>query len=168
MRRSSPTTPATIKFVSIPACSWKPVIDASRPPAPLSYMCQTSGRAVGAVEPNSLHVLQNVLEEGKLFQHKSELCSRTPQCHALFCRAVTNRLFSYRFFLANPYRFMGVANMFVLHVAKRSETSALQARGMAAFPSNLHPITCLLSHCHVQFTQKTRLDRLIDSNSLIR
>ena len=31
------------------------VSEASRPPAPLSYMCQTSGRAAGAVKPNSVY-----------------------------------------------------------------------------------------------------------------
>ena len=46
-------TLATIKFISIPTCGWQPVIEASCPTAPLRYMCQTSGRAVGAVKPNS-------------------------------------------------------------------------------------------------------------------
>ena len=52
--QSSPMTPATIQFVLIPTRSLKPVIEASRPPSPLSYRCQTFGRAVGAVKPNLL------------------------------------------------------------------------------------------------------------------
>ena len=47
---------------SPPSCSGKPVIEASRPPppppAPLSYLCQTSGRALGAVKSKSSFLWQ--------------------------------------------------------------------------------------------------------------
>ena len=37
------------KLVSIPTCNWKPVIEASCPPAPLNYMCQTAVKQISMV-----------------------------------------------------------------------------------------------------------------------